>query len=59
MQECRAQKQKNVQNRLVRIVSVFLQSLIKMRNINFDNEMILMIQQFCVEFAKVKDANDL
>lgn len=45
MCECRnSQEQKGVQKRLVRIVSVFLTSLIKAKIINFNTDMIMNIQ---------------
>ena len=37
----------------------FLTSLIKSKNINFNTEMIMHIQQFCLDFAKVPEANNL
>ena len=59
MCECRNQQQKFVQQRMVRIVSLFLQSLIKAKIINFNTDMIMNIQQFCIDFSQVKDANNL
>lgn len=47
------------QKRYVRIVSVFLTSLIKAKVINFNQDMIMNIQQFCLDFAKVPEANTL
>jgi len=44
MCECRNQQQKFVQLRMVRIVSLFLQSLIKAKIINFNTDMIMNIQ---------------
>jgi len=59
MSECRNTNDIKTQKRLVRIVSVFLTSLIKAKIINFNSEMIMNIQQFCLDFAKVPEANAL
>jgi len=45
-------------NRMVRIVCVFLQSLIKGKQINV-KEMYLDIQSFCLEFNTIKESNGL
>ena len=45
MNECRnSQEQKGVKQRMVRVVSLFLQSLIKAKIINFNTDMIVNIQ---------------
>ena len=59
MTECRNQEQKGLQKRLVRIVSVFLASLIKTKVINFNQDMLMSIQQFCLDFNQVPEANTL
>ena len=59
MCECRKSPDQKVQKRLVRIVSVFLTSLIKAKIINFNTDMIMNIQQFCIDFARVPEANTL
>lgn len=59
MCECRNNNNDKLQKRLVRIVSVFLTSLIKAKVIVFNNEMNISIQQFCLDFGKVPEANAL
>ena len=60
MNECRNnQDNKTLQKRLVRIVSVFLTSLIKTKIINFNSDMVMNIQQFCIDFGQVPEANTL
>lgn len=44
---------------MVRVVSLFLQTFIKAKLINFNSNLISEIQRFCVEFGKVREANDL
>lgn len=59
MCECRNTSDLKNQKRLVRIVSVFLTFLIKSKIINFNTDMIMNIQQFCLDFSKVPEANTL
>ena len=59
MEECRNQQHKSTQQRMVRIVSCFLVNQIKTKTINFNTDIILNIEKFCVEFNQVKEANEL